>query len=68
MLREAKERDIKKRVRTGAKNLENGTPPLRAKAQSCLDAAARQASPAAARVIIRTVDITITAGTLLVAV
>jgi hypothetical protein len=30
---------------TGAKNLENGTPPLRAKAQSCRDAAAREAMP-----------------------
>ncbi len=30
---------------TGAKNLENGSPPLRANAQSCRDAAARDAIP-----------------------
>ena len=31
------------RVRTGAKNLENGTPWFRAKDHNCLDAAAREA-------------------------
>lgn len=33
----------RERTRTGAKKWENGTPPLRAKAQNCRDAAARAA-------------------------
>jgi hypothetical protein len=42
-------------ARTGAKNLENGTPWLRAKDHNCLDAAAREAIPEAAKLNIKTV-------------
>jgi hypothetical protein len=34
---------VEKRARTGAKNLENGSPRLRLKAQTCRDATARLA-------------------------
>jgi hypothetical protein len=54
-------------VHTGAKNLENGSPPLRAKAQSCRDAAARVAMPDAVVKTIRTLITKDVAALLLVA-
>jgi hypothetical protein len=49
---ESQPRQIEKRVQTGAKNLANGIPPLRAKAQSCRDAAAMQAMQDAVKLMI----------------
>jgi hypothetical protein len=51
-------------VRTGAKNLEKGTPWLRAKDHNCLDAAAREAIPEAVKLNIMTVVITFVAARL----
>jgi hypothetical protein len=48
--------ECKQKIHTGAKNLANGTPLLRANAQSCREAAARQAMPAIASQNIRIVD------------
>ena len=54
-------------ARTGAKNLENGSPLLRAKAQSCRDAAARAAIVPAAKLNITTAVETFAAERLFVA-
>ena len=51
-------------IRTGARNLENGTPWLRAKDHNCLDAAAREAIVEAVKLIIKTVVITFVAARL----
>ena len=45
--RKQRKKEAEKGALTGAKRLENGTPPLQAKAQSCQDAAARPAIQAA---------------------
>ena len=58
----------KKGVRTGAKNPGNGSPLLRAKAQSCRDAAARAAITDDARLTITTAPMKFEAARLFVAV
>ena len=51
-------------IHTGAKNLENGTPWLRAKDHNCLDAAAREAILEAVKLNINTKVITFVAARL----